>query len=230
MIRPALFMLSVLPVTACLAGRDGAINLERDSSASDTKDTEQSDLDASNPTTGDALALADAAADAAVPPAMDADASPTSSADHEDHDDDDTSTAGETSDPSNDDQLTGDATSAVGSASEGDSGSQTPGVVSEWAPAQTCIYHTAPVPFPAETAGDAGADGGPPAGPHVTLLDSEYLGTYLADHAGYTLYIYTADLPGNCNTPPVSTCFDDCLIAWPIFEAYDRVLAEGLDG
>jgi predicted lipoprotein with Yx(FWY)xxD motif len=27
----------------------------------------------------------------------------------------------------------------------------------------------------------------------------------------------------------VSTCFDDCLLAWPIFEAGDRELAEGLD-
>lgn len=95
-----------------------------------------------------------------------------------------------------------------------------------WPVEHQCIYHSDPVP---PEFVDAGADAGPIPGPHLTVINSAFVGPYLADYAGYALYIYTADLPGNCNVPPVSTCFDDCLIAWPVFEAGHRVLAEGLD-
>ena len=78
----------------------------------------------------------------------------------------------------------------------------------------------------AGTAGTAGAAG---AGPNVTLQVSPFVGTYLADATGRTLYTYGNDLPGDCNTPPVSNCVTDCLISWPIFNASTRVLAPGLD-
>jgi len=51
----------------------------------------------------------------------------------------------------------------------------------------------------------------------------------LADATGRTLYTYGNDLPGDCQTPPVSNCVTDCLISWPIFPAGQRVLAPGLD-
>lgn len=97
-----------------------------------------------------------------------------------------------------------------------------------WVDEEACVYHSPPVPF-APLPADAGADAGRPQGPELTIGESAFVGKYLADGAGYALYIYTADLPGDCDTAPVSTCFDDCLLAWPIFEAGDRELAEGLD-
>lgn len=121
------------------------------------------------------------------------------------------------------------ATSSDASADAGDSPASPngPGSPLDWGATARCVHHTAPGDAPAIAIGtDAGA---PEAGPHVTLLDSDFLGPYLADHTGYTLYIYTADFPGDCDSPPVSTCFDDCLIAWPIFEAGPRVLADGLN-
>jgi predicted lipoprotein with Yx(FWY)xxD motif len=99
-----------------------------------------------------------------------------------------------------------------------------------WPREFSCVYQSPPVPL--SLAPDAGADagdGGPPPGPHVILEDNPFLGQCLADHAGYSLYIYTADLPGDCESPPVSTCFEDCLLAWPLFEAGERLLGEGLD-
>jgi predicted lipoprotein with Yx(FWY)xxD motif len=101
-----------------------------------------------------------------------------------------------------------------------------------WPSEQSCVFSSPPVawePGDAGVAGDGG-DAGPPPGPHVTLNQSPFLGPYLADRDGFALYIYTADFPGNCETPPVSTCFDDCLQAWPVFEAWDRELEAGLDG
>jgi predicted lipoprotein with Yx(FWY)xxD motif len=63
----------------------------------------------------------------------------------------------------------------------------------------------------------------------VTLQVSPFVGNYLADASGRSLYTYGADLPGNCQTPPVSTCVTDCLLTWPIFPAGQRILAPGLD-
>ena len=79
-------------------------------------------------------------------------------------------------------------------------------------------------------AGGAGGSGGA-AGPAltVTLQVSPFVGTYLADATGRTLYTYGNDLPGDCHTPPVSNCVTDCLISWPIFPAGARVLAAGLN-
>jgi len=105
----------------------------------------------------------------------------------------------------------------------------------------TCPFHTgAPVSNggtggtggAGETGGGGGAGGaGGAAGAAftVTLQTSPFVGTYLADTTGRTLYTYGNDLPGDCNTPPVSNCVTDCLISWPIFPAGARVLAPGLD-
>jgi len=112
-----------------------------------------------------------------------------------------------------------------------------------------CPFHSNPPPDTgaggsAGTGGTGGAGGtggvggavgtggsGGAAGPAltVTLQVSPFVGTYLADATGRTLYTYGNDLPGDCHTPPVSNCVTDCLISWPIFPAGARVLAAGLD-
>lgn len=101
----------------------------------------------------------------------------------------------------------------------------------------TCPFHTAPVNAGgtggiAETGGTGGTGGGGGAAGAaltVTVQTSPFVGTYLADATGRTLYTYGNDLPGDCNTPPVSNCFNDCVISWPIFYDSTRVLAPGLD-
>lgn len=99
-----------------------------------------------------------------------------------------------------------------------------------WPAEPSCVYQSPPVPpEPILDAGADAGDAGPPPGPHVQVLSSPYLGPYLADHAGYSLYIYTADLPGDCQSPPISNCYDDCAEAWPIFDAGARELVEALD-
>jgi predicted lipoprotein with Yx(FWY)xxD motif len=80
----------------------------------------------------------------------------------------------------------------------------------------TCVFHS----DPALPMGEGGA--GP--APTVTLQLSPFIGGYLADGAGRTLYMYGADLPGDCNTPPQSNCVADCLTSWPVFDAGERVL------
>lgn len=96
-----------------------------------------------------------------------------------------------------------------------------------WPAVEACVYHSDAVPL--TLASDAGTDAGSPPGPHVLLGDNSFLGPILTDGQGYTLYIYTADLPGDCENPPISTCFDDCVLSWPIYEAGRRELGEGLD-
>jgi len=72
-----------------------------------------------------------------------------------------------------------------------------------------------------------GGDGGPP--PSITVEVSPFIGSYLADSGGRTLYTTGADLAGDCQYPPMSTCEKDCAIAWPPFDAGARTLATGLD-
>lgn len=81
----------------------------------------------------------------------------------------------------------------------------------------------------AGTSGSGGAGGAPGPTFTVTVQTSPFVGTYLADSAGRSLYTYGADLPGDCHTPPVSQCVADCLVSWPLFPASTRVLAAGLD-
>jgi len=103
----------------------------------------------------------------------------------------------------------------AGQAGQGDGGAGTTPV------AMVCSFHT-------EAPADQGAGGAPPAAT-VVLQTSAFLGSYLTDAAGRTLYTYGADLPGDCNTPPQSVCVADCLVSWPLFEAGSRVLGAGLN-
>jgi predicted lipoprotein with Yx(FWY)xxD motif len=75
---------------------------------------------------------------------------------------------------------------------------------------------------------DGGGGDGAPA-PSITILNSPFLGPYLADSAGRTLYTFGNDKPGDCNYPPITDCEADCAIAWPPFDAGKRSLAMGLD-
>jgi predicted lipoprotein with Yx(FWY)xxD motif len=76
--------------------------------------------------------------------------------------------------------------------------------------------------------GTAGAGGEGPI-PDVLAQVSPFVGSYLTDAAGRTLYTYGADLAGDCEHPPQSGCFDDCLVSWPPFHAGARVLGENLN-
>ena len=75
---------------------------------------------------------------------------------------------------------------------------------------------------------DGAAGDGAPA-PSITVLTSPYLGPYLADSTGRTLYTFGNDKPGDCNYPPIPDCEADCAIAWPPFDAGKRTLATSLD-
>lgn len=55
----------------------------------------------------------------------------------------------------------------------------------------------------------------------VEVAETE-LGEILVDGEGMTLYLFTQDTPG------VSTCFDDCLVAWPPLVG-EPVAGEGVD-
>ncbi len=192
----------------CNGSADGAIVLD-DETGSATGER--------NPTTADSNETADSSWDAAAPNDAGGTASASASASASD-------TGGD--DAGSESPAASTATAAADAGATSDVSPPPPASL-DWGATERCVYRTPPGDAPAIVMGtDAGA---PEAGPHVTLPDSDFLGAYLADHNGYTLYIYTADFPGDCESPPISTCFDDCLIAWPIFEAGPRVLAEGLD-
>jgi predicted lipoprotein with Yx(FWY)xxD motif len=90
-------------------------------------------------------------------------------------------------------------------------------------PLPLCVFSSAPAPV-------TGGEGGAPAAPSgIEVATSAFVGPYLTDLAGMTLYIYGADVPGDCNNPPVSNCSADCAVAWPPFDAGERVLDAALD-
>jgi predicted lipoprotein with Yx(FWY)xxD motif len=103
---------------------------------------------------------------------------------------------------------------AGGAAPDGNAG----GVPTE---IEACIFHSA---------GPDSTEGGAGPAPTLTLQTSPFVGTYLADGAGRTLYVYGVDLPGDCraDNPPKSRCEADCLTSWPLFDAGARVLGPGL--
>jgi predicted lipoprotein with Yx(FWY)xxD motif len=106
-------------------------------------------------------------------------------------------------------------------------GAGEPGVVGEGgetAQPQACVFHTDAV-----GSGEAG-EGGAAAMPTITMQTSPFVGTYLADGAGRTLFTYGNDLPGDCqpDNSPRSRCEADCLVSWPVFDAGARVLGPGL--
>ena len=90
--------------------------------------------------------------------------------------------------------------------------------------APACPFHSDPV---APTGGTGGA-GPTPGTPSISVQLNPFVGTYLADAAGRTLYTNGADLPGDCQTPPQSLCVADCPVSWPPFDAGARVLPETL--
>jgi len=75
----------------------------------------------------------------------------------------------------------------------------------------------------------AGAGGAGEPSPSITVQTSPFVGKYLADSRGIALYVYGVDFPGDCEYEPVSNCYNDCEIAWPIFNAQERTLAPELD-
>lgn len=107
-----------------------------------------------------------------------------------------------------------------------------------------CLFHSAPIPDPppkvepgnsGSDAGDAGADQAAPEPtdaaipPSIGLEKNPFVGQYLIDRKGHALYIYGADFPGDCENQPVSNCEGDCAVSWPVFNAGERDLGEGLD-
>lgn len=99
------------------------------------------------------------------------------------------------------------------------------GGVGEVPVAMSCLFHTT-APVPVEGAGGAGPVP-PPA--DIVVQQNAFVGAYLTDAAGRTLYTYGSDLPGDCESTPVSRCEADCLVSWPIFSGGQRVLGAGLD-
>jgi predicted lipoprotein with Yx(FWY)xxD motif len=89
--------------------------------------------------------------------------------------------------------------------------------------APACPFHSAPAPATGGTGGTGGV-GPSPETPSITIQLSPFVGSYLADTAGRSLYTYGADLPGDCSTPPQSLCIADCVVSWPPFDAGARVL------
>ncbi|HEX2871771.1 MAG TPA: hypothetical protein VHP33_10950 [Polyangiaceae bacterium] len=114
---------------------------------------------------------------------------------------------------------------------------------------RTCIYQLDVESDARGTAGAGGADGvggvggagdrdgpggeagqgGESSSPTIAKATSRLLGEYLADASGRALYVFGADLAGDCEAPPVSDCVGDCLLSWPIFHAEPRLLAPGID-
>ncbi len=126
------------------------------------------------------------------------------------------SQAGKTSGGSSAGTAAAAAGGAGGAATDDDSG----GAPTD---AKACIFHSAP-----STEGEGEGGAGP--APTITMQTSPFVGTYLADGAGRTLYVYGVDLPGDCraDNAPKSRCEADCLTSWPLFDAGARVLGPGL--
>jgi len=89
--------------------------------------------------------------------------------------------------------------------------------------AMSCLFHTDATPAVEGAGGDGSAT------PTIVVQSNAFIGSYLADAAGRTLYTYGNDFPGDCNTAPVSNCIADCLVSWPPFDAGARGLGAGLD-
>ena len=72
-------------------------------------------------------------------------------------------------------------------------------------------------------------EGGAGPASDVVVQQNAFLGAYLTDGAGRTLYTYGNDLPGDCQTAPLSRCEADCVVSWPVFSGGQRVLGAGLN-
>jgi predicted lipoprotein with Yx(FWY)xxD motif len=73
-----------------------------------------------------------------------------------------------------------------------------------------------------ETTGDMAAGTATAVGEAEVEVAETELGEILVDGEGMTLYVFTQDTPG------VSTCFDDCLVAWPPLVG-EPTAGEGVD-
>jgi predicted lipoprotein with Yx(FWY)xxD motif len=132
----------------------------------------------------------------------------------------DTSGTGGSGDASAEGGAGGEMSSAGAGNTPGEGGA---GGSAEEVPASLCIFHSAP------SIVGGGEGGAAPAPTGVALGNNAFVGPYLTDLAGMTLYIYGADVPGDCNNPPVSNCTADCTQSWPIFDAGERQLDATLD-
>jgi predicted lipoprotein with Yx(FWY)xxD motif len=110
---------------------------------------------------------------------------------------------------------------AGGVVGEGDDG--TAGEPGESGEPQVCLFHS-------DATGEPMGEGGAGPAPTITLQTSPFVGSYLADGAGRTLFVYGNDLPGDCraDNQPKSRCEADCPVSWPPFDAGARVLGPGL--
>ena len=52
-------------------------------------------------------------------------------------------------------------------------------------------------------------------GVKLSAQQSEEYGAYVADAQGKTLYLFTTDTRGQCDTQAKSSCYDQCAEAWP---------------
>jgi predicted lipoprotein with Yx(FWY)xxD motif len=108
-------------------------------------------------------------------------------------------------------------------AGAGNTGVAGAGGSTDQVPVKLCLFHSAP------SIVGGGEGGAAPAPTGVAVATNVFVGPYLTDLAGMTLYIYGADIPGDCNTPPVSNCTADCTQSWPVFDAGERHLDATLD-
>ena len=135
----------------------------------------------------------------------------------------------ETGEPQGGSELGGAPVAMAGSAGAGGTAEPVAGATGEGGEAgeggvhiaPPCPFHSDPVPAAGGTGGSGGAG---PESPSITVQLSPFVGSYLADASGRSLYTYGADLPGDCNTPPQSLCVADCVVSWPPFDAGARVL------
>lgn len=61
----------------------------------------------------------------------------------------------------------------------------------------------------------------------ITTAQSDEYGTYLVDDEGMPVYLFTTDTQGQGDTKAMSSCFDDCLAAWPAVTSSAEPKAEG---
>lgn len=77
--------------------------------------------------------------------------------------------------------------------------------------------------------GEVGGQGGAAPTPTITSATNRLIGGYLTDAAGRALYVFGADLAGDCEALPISSCDADCLLSWPIFHVDSPLLGPGLE-
>jgi predicted lipoprotein with Yx(FWY)xxD motif len=94
------------------------------------------------------------------------------------------------------------------------------------APEPTAVPQATTEAVPTTASGASMSPGqSPPPAKAITLqlIQNDELGSFLADQDGYTLYMFTRDVPGTSN------CYDECLKAWPaLLTLGEPTLGEGL--